>query len=107
MCRMKTYSGKRPYTPTFLVPDHREAERRGEMQRFRVIKRQRAAKKSNAFVNLYEFHLKCYGIKLNPMHGCSGKSCRDISVQLMVVQTASRRGWEAVPLRTFTRFKWF
>lgn len=55
-------------------------------------------KQSNAFVNLYEFHLNCYGMKLNPMHGCSGKSCRGISVQLMVVQTPSRRGWGGLSL---------
>lgn len=106
--RMKTYFGKRPPHSYFSgVWSLREKGGNATFQGNKEAKSSKKKKKSNAFVNLYEFHLNCYGIKLNPMHGCSWKSCRDISVLLMVAPTPSRRGWEAVPLRTSARFKWF
>lgn len=88
-------------TPVLLLPDHYEAawedERKiGKNATFHANKEAKHSNKSSRFVNLYEFHLKCYGIKLNPMHGCSRRSCRDISVQLMMVQTLSDRSWKTL-----------
>lgn len=98
-------------TPVLLLPDHYEVawwaeKKRGKNSTFHAYKEAKRSNKSNRFVNLHEFHLKCYRIKLNPMHGCSRRSCRDISVQLMM-QTLSHRSWETLPLVLFTQFKSF
>lgn len=95
-------------TPILLVSDDcgaaSWAKRKVGNVTFHGNKEAKCSNKSNRFVNLYEFHLKCYGIKLNSMHGCSRKRCRDMSVQLMMVQMLSLRRWEAVPLHTLAQF---
>lgn len=72
-------------------------ERGGGNETFHANKEAKHSNKSSRFVNLYKFYLKCYGIKLNPMHGCSRRSCRDISVELMMVHTLPDRSWETLP----------